>query len=78
MTDFEKFKKQFEDCYNDIYSTEPKENFLEIEDGIITLYGSMDDEITLFFDKDGNFSGWEQRERVLVTRQGAGRRRILT
>ena len=59
MTDFEKFKKQFEDCYNDIYSTEPKENFLEIEDDNITLYGSMGDEITLFFDKDGNFSGWE-------------------
>lgn len=59
MTDFEKFKKQFEDCYNDIYSTEPKGKFLEIEDGVITLYGSMGDEITLFFDQDGNFSGWE-------------------
>ena len=59
MTDFEKFKKQFEDCYNDIYSTEPKEYFLEIEDGNITLYGSMDDEITLLFDKNGNFMGWE-------------------
>lgn len=59
MTDFEKFKKQFEDCYNDAYPTEPKENFLEIEDGNIILHGSMDEEIILLFDKDGNFMGWE-------------------
>ena len=44
MTDFEKFKKQFEDWYNDIYAPEPKENFLEIEDGTIILRG-MEEEI---------------------------------
>lgn len=59
MTDFENFKKQFEDCYNDAYAPEPKENFLEIEDGNITLYGSMEEEVTLLFDKDGSFIGWE-------------------
>lgn len=59
MTDFEKFKKQFEDCYNDTYAPEPKENFLEIENGNIILHGSMDEEMILLFDKDGNFQGWE-------------------
>ena len=59
MTDFERFKKQFEDCYNDTYAPEPKENFLEIEDGNIILRGSMEEEIALLFDKDGNFMGWE-------------------
>lgn len=59
MTDFEKFKKQFEDCYNDTYAPEPKENFLEIEDGNIILHGSMEEEIALLFDGDGNFMGWE-------------------
>lgn len=59
MTDFEKFKKQFEDCYNDTYAPEPKENFLEIENSNIILHGSMDEEIILLFDRDGNFQGWE-------------------
>ena len=44
--------------YNDIYAPEPKENFLEIEDGTIILRG-MEEEIALLFDKDGNFMGWE-------------------
>ena len=60
MTDFEKLKKQFEDCYNDAYAPEPKENFLEIEeDGNIILHGCMGADIILLFDRDGNFQGWE-------------------
>jgi hypothetical protein len=60
MTDFEKFKKQFEDCYNNTYAPEPKENFLKIEDDAIWLYGiEGDEEIVLLFDKDGRFKGWE-------------------
>lgn len=59
MTDFEKIKKQFEDCYNDNYAPEPKENFFEIKYGNIMLYGSTGGEMTLLFDKDGNFQGWE-------------------
>ena len=59
MTDFEKLKKQFEDCYNATYAPESKENFLEIQDGAIILHGSMEEEIVLLFNKDGNLMGWE-------------------
>ena len=59
MMNYNEFRKVFENCYNENYSTEPKENFLECGDGYITLIGSDEEMLTLTFNENGELNGWE-------------------